>query len=525
MGDRSSSSGVRNLRAMFEDREKSEDTPSPSRGRSPVGSEQDAASRPISKVRTSFVAVERSGVLGPQLGLRKISDTGSTAMDIMGPADELKASKSRTDAHNGTSSSEPEDVHADGTNSVDQGDKKPMTEEAEPSVNTIEMTPSVVPETQVEDATSAPGATSDDLEEVLKGSSFEEEKPATDIATTPATEASEAATSTPPAEATPEKSTKQDQPSKMNGTLHKLTPKQTQAKASSKLTPNKLPGISTKKDANQGQNSSKASPLNKSVRDQKPKSPKTPSGLNEAMNSKHSSPKQVISKTNSPKQDLPDKSASRTSIGGLSTVPRTGRISGVKGPESKRAPSNAAQTSKKPTPKSPTRPVRLPAAATAPTAASAAKLGSDSNVPARSPSRAGTMNTNLGRKASTLKKPTATSKGGTSSAGIATRSYPKSSHASLPNGSHPTDHPKPRVSTAGSKQPEEGFLARMMRPTASSASKAHEKIEPKSPPRKSQPTKLKRKSAVEEGTPRPGECEEKADRNETEKTSGIANGA
>ena len=40
----------------------------------------------------------------------------------------------------------------------------------------------------------------------------------------------------------------------------------------------------------------------------------------------------------------------------------------------------------------------------------------------------------------------------------------------------------------------------MMRPTASSASKIHEKIEPKSPPRKIPPNRLKRKSeGIEDG--------------------------
>lgn len=43
-------------------------------------------------------------------------------------------------------------------------------------------------------------------------------------------------------------------------------------------------------------------------------------------------------------------------------------------------------------------------------------------------------------------------------------------------------------------------MARMMRPTASSANKVHEKIEPKSPPRKTPHTRLKRKSeGSEEG--------------------------
>lgn len=45
------------------------------------------------------------------------------------------------------------------------------------------------------------------------------------------------------------------------------------------------------------------------------------------------------------------------------------------------------------------------------------------------------------------------------------------------------------MSNTSSKVVDEGFLARMMRPTASSASKAHEKVEVKSPPRSSRVTR------------------------------------
>jgi hypothetical protein len=61
--------------AMFE--AKKEETSPPSRGRSPALSVSDATgygSRPISKVRASFVAVERSGQMGSMVGLRKASD-------------------------------------------------------------------------------------------------------------------------------------------------------------------------------------------------------------------------------------------------------------------------------------------------------------------------------------------------------------------------------------------------------------------------------------------------------------------
>ncbi|KAI2604123.1 uncharacterized protein GGS25DRAFT_448884 [Hypoxylon fragiforme] len=54
-------SGVRNLRAMFEQR--GENNP-PDRGRSPGSPSPTDSPRPLSKVRTTFVAVEKDGILG-----------------------------------------------------------------------------------------------------------------------------------------------------------------------------------------------------------------------------------------------------------------------------------------------------------------------------------------------------------------------------------------------------------------------------------------------------------------------------
>ncbi|KAI4153411.1 MAG: hypothetical protein LQ340_002325 [Diploschistes diacapsis] len=83
MADRSASvnAGVRNIRAMFE--AKNEQASPPSRGRSPAaGSEsiRSSSSRPMSKVRSSFIAVqEKSGHFGPILGMRKTSEFGDAA--------------------------------------------------------------------------------------------------------------------------------------------------------------------------------------------------------------------------------------------------------------------------------------------------------------------------------------------------------------------------------------------------------------------------------------------------------------
>lgn len=76
------------------------------------------------------------------------------------------------------------------------------------------------------------------------------------------------------------------------------------------------------------------------------------------------------------------------------------------------------------------------------------------------------------------------------------------------------------MSTAGSKAPDEGFLARMMRPTASSASKTHEKVEPKTPPKKTATSKakMKRESTGMNGK---GKTEEK-DHDEVHQQNGLS---
>jgi hypothetical protein len=50
------------------------------------------------------------------------------------------------------------------------------------------------------------------------------------------------------------------------------------------------------------------------------------------------------------------------------------------------------------------------------------------------------------------------------------------------------------MSMAGAPAAPGGFLERMMRPTQSSAQKTHEKVEPKTPPKKSHPVRPKRTS-------------------------------
>ncbi|KAF1941559.1 hypothetical protein EJ02DRAFT_347579 [Clathrospora elynae] len=107
---------------------------------------------------------------------------------------------------------------------------------------------------------------------------------------------------------------------------------------------------------------------------------------------------------------------------------------------------------KKPRPKSPTRPVGLPSRLIAPTAASAAKHGEEPKVT---------------RKPSTTTRPA-------SKAAVGRPSRPSVAPSAAPK------RPESRTSMTGA--PKGGFLERMMRPTAASSGKTHDK--PASPPHK-----------------------------------------
>ena len=134
----------------------------------------------------------------------------------------------------------------------------------------------------------------------------------------------------------------------------------------------------------------------------------------------------------------------------------------------KKTTSSGSSGFHKPGPKSPTHPVPIRGSATAPTASSAAKND------VVQPSKLAPVN-KLKHTPSTIK-----SVANSSNRGPTTGLRPKSSRPSL------NVPPERSTSRASSKSPGEGFLARMMRPTASSASKVHEKVlaETKSPPRK-----------------------------------------
>ncbi|MCJ1390634.1 hypothetical protein MMC18_003495 [Xylographa bjoerkii] len=569
MGDRSSS-GVRGIRAMFE--AKGEATSPPSRGRSPVDSEgaRSTSSRPLSKVRTSFVTVERSGLLGPVIGLRKMSETGD-AVPQMGTGAEGDTSGSNINhisaghqvevngksAHdskpNGVQASESHgnvkrdemegNLNFDGpssslepANPIEPGILE--FEDTQPGINGTADLKSIIPGDIIRDSATAPSNTSKDLGHVLKGSSFEPEDSTTrQLPTLPENGAAKISP-----KVKNEDSITQGQ-EKINSLSNGKVPTTSKSAVDPKVLSSRPSAISTKRATPQGPKSSQAQSSGNATKSAKPSTPKTPITPSQNASSKTSSPRQPLGKTSSPRQALPGKSTSRVSTGisakspvanasknspeatnwdgkteypskrsTLSVVaskrvtsttslkqPNTSALGSAASEAKKPTTASSSSLPKKPTPKSPTRPTRLPAAATASTAASAAKLGASSS--AHSPNAASTVGTHTERKSSTQKKDRPiTVPRVVPAASAAPGLQKKSSRPSLPTGSHPADRPKSRASTVGSKPPDEGFLARMMRPTASSASKAHEKIEPKSPPRKVPDTKSKRKSeGSEEG--------------------------
>lgn len=168
-------------------------------------------------------------------------------------------------------------------------------------------------------------------------------------------------------------------------------------------------------------------------------------------------------------------------------------------PKSNGIKKEAAPTSpsiSKPRPRSPTRPVRLPAAATAPTSAWAAKKSDEITQPSGRASLSTTMAAKKPFSAS-HSKPTAKAPSTTTSS-----LTKKPSRASLVSQSGVHDRSASRASTTN-KAPAEGFLARMTRPTASFAQKTHEKLQVHSPPRErkslAKPSTRKSLSKSEDG--------------------------
>ena len=582
MGDRSNN-GVQNLRAMFEN--KSETTTPPSRGRSPTGSESvtSGSSRPVSKIRTSFIAVERSGQVGLQLGLQKLSDSGesesrmdehnssrlssSEAEPRMNGSTHANGNGSAGTVHSSQLLAKVKEEHADdgGKESVPDkqigGDEPPKPNGAQDPVSNgllskraaVRSSPARKSATQKIDQENTAPNDVDDIGTVLKGSPFEP-KSAESAKVAETEKHASTQNSVEDSSKTTESADKTKEGPVANGTADAVDVA-TEQKTESKSIPTRPSPISTKQ---QPATTSKIA-SGKSTNGL-PQTPKMPTAPGQPEDAKASSPRQPLSKTSSPRQTLPIQEASktttkeavnapvkkpsRTSISLLNasgTKPRTSTSKSVVPAAKKSTPpsptsTKARQTStttaptkakassasppgvKKIAAKPPTQPVKLPSSATAPTAASAAKLGGHAGI-SRSPSRTSTAGTSTTRKPAPFSKdkPSTSTRGPPS--GGSTNVRRKVSRPSLPPQQRPHDRPKSRASTVGTKPSDEGFLARMMRPTASSASKTHEKVEVKSPPRPRATAKPKRKSegrSVEKGSGKSESHEEVMDKEASE---------
>ena len=477
-------SGFASLRAKFEQKDGS--TSPPSRGRSPAASLSVTGddSRPISKVRTSFISVEHSGQMGDsntseELGEKGVAVNGDGAEEhtTNGAVEESKT--------NGTKST-PQKPHkldentpkqstpkvspqkpnstphkslgiANGVTSTANPDKPSSAAEDDTAV----MLPSDPKDATVVSGGAALEGEPSPLGSILKGSPFEQDEK------TAAAEPMQSSGQQAKSPRTP-----------MTNGKRKEAPAQKAGPQSKTKIASRPSGIGQKQSvppvsstAERSKSNPQTSPL---------PTPMTPKDT--ATPTKQSLPTKMSPKIPASKQskkEFPEDTRKTTAERpSRPSVPPKAPVAASKlaqKPGKKPGPTSPPSFTK-PRPKSPTRTVRVPGSATAPTAASAAK------VDAAPPITTGKSRDRVPSNPTSLRQ--------------------KPIRASLPGGSKPVekakDKPNSRLSTASSKAPEGSFLDRMMRPTQSSSQKTHEKAEPKTPPRKTTGVRPKRKSDVSE---------------------------
>ena len=445
MSEQRSSSAVRNLRSIFEN--KASDSSSPdTRGRSPNALSAKDNSRPTSKVRASFVPVEPSG-----MALAAEEGVGS---GMAGLKRESSGLRRGSFTENDESSAALVGLKKTVSQEAERRERDVSIAEAIPEDATVSAnaTPNLKAMKPAEEHGASPLSKRMDVEPAHpdKPTTAAEEEPA---AMQPAEPTSEAAVSggqalPPVAEDLRKANQGTADSTAVNGRpdgeaaatkeLHSAAKSARSGRQSDvKPTPNgKVPSLSTK-------SASKAPAPSVKSPSATGKPPRTPSSTKPAA---PPAPKPV---TSPPATKQPTKKASRSSL----TAPTAASVARASNAErsvstsSKQSPPTA-----KTKPREVTKPINLPSRLTAPTAASRAKH--DAAAPP-----APTFNP----RASTSTKP----KPQSSSA----RPTPRTSL-------QPGQRPESRSSHLSKKPalPADGsFLERMMRPTAASASKTHEK--------------------------------------------------
>ncbi|EHA54736.1 hypothetical protein MGG_11185 [Pyricularia oryzae 70-15] len=431
---------VSGLRAMFESGNK-EDTPE--RGRSPGLSAGTESPRPLSKIRTNFVAVvEKDG----RVGLKRDPSSDSVLSNSKKTYDDTDipsatASRSQSAQDNPPSFTDRLQQQSKPFQ-MDPIPQSPLHDSPKPSQNA----------TFAQRTPPAPGR-------VASGSD--------DNKTTGPAHA-EASTTT-------SKATKSDQGQNLNG---KTAVERDKSKAATKASPAKE-GAKTdnaKTDAKGPKALSVTTTKSSSRPAKSPVATKTPTSPAKGPKLPAKTPeKRTLDPQKSATPKLTPKAATKATGSG-SAKDSGAKTSSVtkKPPTVQISPSDSLDRGVgfvKPKPKSPTRPVALPAGLTTHTAASATRTGTGRSSSSR---QSGSYQNPESRSPSR----TSTTTGGTLRRQSSTINRPRPSIGPPPK-TAAVDHPV----TKREKPVDEGFLARMMRPTQASSSKTHEKVAA-SPPRK-----------------------------------------
>ncbi|KAL8776486.1 MAG: hypothetical protein Q9213_008257 [Squamulea squamosa] len=501
--------GFADLRAKFESKI---DTSPPSRGRSPAGQENVKGSG--RKIRTSFISVERSGQIIPLIDQRESMGSNEDQTSVIEGANEPKAGMNgegtevpktngiaaASGEHEEREESQVEEAKSDAANGVgngtlelDEASKTDAVNPDKPVTADEEDAPSMLPSDPNDEEAVSGGAAlapkGDSLGALLKGSAFEEAKEPSNISSPKISPKKTTAPSNPFTPVKKNRQSPKSTPAKAVGTPNiNGSPK---AKAAtprpSTVKKPKAPSAAKPDETSPSTAEDSTTPTNELTA----VSPTTKKSPAEQPLGKPASPGQHMQKQSEQPEGAPksaEKERKKPTIQKASRLSTSTKPSHSTGPAIIKSNGTAAAvvpkrsgpkspSTAKPKPRSPTRPVRLPGAATASTAASSAKTGS--TVPPRPESRAGVSNP---AKSSTLSKPTGTRGLSKPTAANVRTKAPRSSLPASTTEQKPK--PKPRTSTASMKAPGNDFLSRMMRPTQSSASKTHEKVEQKTPPKK-----------------------------------------
>ena len=456
MSANSASSGVRNLRAMFENKHTDQSTSPPSRGRSPNSSITSGNSRPVSKVRTSFVAVERPGDItsGQQWGLRKASDVSSMAevreSEAVPQTSIIEAPKQPDSAKSPTSPHVAKQSIDGGLGSILKGSAFDGTPQKRPAEKKSP-TKSSSPPTKKKKAPSSPRVSSKAAEPARKLQSPKEKPSASPRMTVSANSDAK-----PSNHSHPTPKNKASPASPRSPRLEKSSPKTSTSPATAKSMvrggPAKMQGVmDSAKRASEGR---------EALKKEQPKPvPKKES---------ESEVRSVLERKTAPKPAAKTDSEklSKPKVNGVKKEPESEVRANVNGVKKEQV---GSATTKPTSPRAPTRPGKLPSAATATTAAAAAKH--DPQPPKQQPAR---------KPAPRASLPATQSRA--TSGTTASAAHKKSSRASLATNGN--ERGGSRVSL---NKPDDSFMARMMRPTASSAQKTHEKVQADSPPRSKGP--------------------------------------